>query len=225
MLPAAERRRVGAQVKLALGVAQECFESAGQDPRTTAMVFSASSGDTETVHAIFTALALPEREISPTRFHNSVHNAAGGYWSIAAGSHAPSTSVCCYDASFAAGLLDAASQATADGVAVAVVSCDVPYPQPLQGVRPLDDSFGVALALAPKRTSRAIAALAITLVPSSAAETPMQDPGLERLRLGAPAARALPLLAALARGDAATVLFEYVAGNAVQVTISECRKL
>jgi hypothetical protein len=39
----------------------------------------------------------------------------------------------------------------------------------------------------------------------SQSATEMLDPALERLRLGNPAARALPLLAAMARGDAGMI--------------------
>ena len=65
-------------------------------------------------HQICEALARPEREVSPTSFHNSVHNAPAGYWSIATGSRLASTSICAYDVSFAAGLLEAAAYATVE---------------------------------------------------------------------------------------------------------------
>ncbi len=55
------------------------------------------------------------------------------------------------------------------------------------------------------RTERALAALELAITDTAAAETPMTEPELERLRLGNPAARALPVLAALARGDGGTI--------------------
>ena len=61
-------------------------------------------------HEICQALALAAREVSPTRFANSVHNAAAGYWSIATGSMMESNVLCAFDASFVAGLLDAMTQ-------------------------------------------------------------------------------------------------------------------
>ena len=109
-LPPAERRRTGIPVKLALAVGYEALTNAGRDAATTATVFTSSGADSDNVHQICEALATREREVSPTRFHNSVHNVAAGYWSIAARSQEPSTSLCCYDASFAAGLLEAAAQ-------------------------------------------------------------------------------------------------------------------
>ncbi len=74
------------------------------------MVFASSDGDGDIVHRLCTALATPAAAVSPTDFHNSVHNAATGYWSIGAHSQAPSTAICAYDGSFSAGLLEAACQ-------------------------------------------------------------------------------------------------------------------
>ncbi len=78
MLPAAERRRAGVPIKLALAVGQEAFLQSGRDASTAATVFTSSGGDNDNVHAINGILATAPREVSPTRFHNSVHNACGG---------------------------------------------------------------------------------------------------------------------------------------------------
>jgi len=147
MLPAAERRRAGVPIKLALTVGQEAFLQAERETRTASTVFTSSGGDNDNVHAINGILATAPREVSPTRFHNSVHNAAAGYWCIAAGSHEPSTSLCAHDASFAAGLLESATQATVDGAVVALIAYDHPYPEPLQAVRPITAAFAMALVL------------------------------------------------------------------------------
>ena len=88
-----------------------------------------------------------ERLISPTRFHNSVHNAAAGYWSIAYGCTEASTSLCAGDASFGAGLLEALAQLAAVAPAVLLLAYDADYPPPLHAKRPIADAFGVALLL------------------------------------------------------------------------------
>jgi len=220
LLPAAERRRTGLPVKLALAAGSAAFAHAARDAATTATVFSSSSGDGENLHHMCSALAATERDISPTRFHNSVHNAPAGYWSIATRSHAPSTSLCCHDASFAAGLLDAASQVTVDDRPVALISYDQPYPEPLHAVRSIDAGFGVALVMAPQATRQSFAALDIHLVSGPASATNMTDAGLETLRVGVPAARCLPLLAALARGTAAVVILAYGAENCLRVAVT-----
>src|SRR5688572_11787766 len=142
LLPATERRRAGMPVKLALAVGIEAIESAGRDAASLPTVFTSSSGDCDNVHAMCESLATPERQVSPTRFHNSVHNAAAGYWSIATQCRAPSTSLCCHDASFGAGLLDAASQVAIERRAVVLIAYDHPYPAPLGNARPIAASFG-----------------------------------------------------------------------------------
>ena len=222
LLPAAERRRTGLPVKLALAAGQEAFASAGRDAAATATVFTSSSGDGDNVHQLCEALATPERQISPTRFHNSVHNAAAGYWSIATQCRAPSTSLCGHDASFAAGLLEAASQVAVAGAPVALIAYDHPYPGPLNAVRPVSGDFGLALVLAPQATNRAVATLDVVFVGQEADATRVADPGLEALRTGVPAARSLPLLAALARGLREMVILEYVAGTHLRVAVTPC---
>src|SRR4029079_8019901 len=213
LLPAAELRRTGVPVKLALAIAQEACVNAAREPATIASIFTSSSGDGETVHHIFEALSQPEREVSPTRFHNSVHNAAAGYWSIAAQSREPSTSLCCYDASFAAGMLEAAAQVTVDRTAVSLIAYDQHYPQPLHAVRPLGDAFAVALVLVPHRTNRTFAVLDIRQLPANESPTRMTPASLETVRVSVPAGRSLPVPAALARGEAETVILKYVGAS------------
>src|SRR5204862_6680813 len=100
-----------------------------------------------------------DRATPPTRFHSSGRNAAAGYWTIAARSQEPSTSLCCYDASFAAGLLEAAAQVVVNGIAVALIAYDQPYPEPLHARRPVGANFGMALVLAPQPGGRTFACL------------------------------------------------------------------
>jgi hypothetical protein len=222
LLPAAERRRAGMPVKLVLAAGQEAFANAGRDTAATPTVFSSSSGDCENVHHILEALAATERQVSPTRFHNSVHNAAAGYWSIATQCRAPSTSLCGHDVSFAAGLLEAMCQVAFTGAPVGLIAYDHPYPEPLHSVRPIHGDFGMALALAPQATERALAVLEVTFVAREMDASCAADPGLEALRTGVPAARCLPLLAALARGSRETVILEYVAATHLHVSVTPC---
>lgn len=219
LLPATERRRTVPAVKLALAVASEAFAQAGRDAAQTVTTFSASGGDGETVHQILAALARPERDISPTRFHNSVHNAPSGYWTIAVHSYEPATTLCGHDASFTVGLLDVAAQVTVDRRAVALIAYDLPYPEPLGAARPMMAGFGAALVLAPEETERTLARLSVALVADAGPPTPMRDPAFEALRRGNPAARSLPLLAALARGREESVALEHIAGKCVTVDV------
>lgn len=216
-LPPAERRRVGLQIKLALAVGREAAAHARRDPATLANVFSASAGDGDNCNAICETLASAQRQLSPTRFHNSVHNAPAGYWGIAMKCMAPSTSLCAHDGSFAAGLLEAAVQARAGADAALLICADAPYPEPLHSVRPLSHAFGVALVLAARPGPQTLARLELAL--STEAPTPLAAPVLEGLRTGNPAARALPLLQTLATRTAGTVQLQYLDGCTLAATL------
>jgi hypothetical protein len=219
LLPPAERRRAGASVRLAIGVSSEALAQSGHDPGAMAMVFTSSGGDGETVHEILCVLATGGREVSPTRFHNSVHNAAAGYWAVATGSREPSTSLCAFDSSFSSGLWDAAAQATVDDRPVTLTAYDVPYPEPLHGVRPIGGLFASALVLAPQPTQRSFARLTLTHGAAGMAGTIMTDARLERLRLNNPAARCLPLFAAIALRRSGTVCLDAASGTSAEILV------
>ena len=219
LLPPAERRRAGTAVRLAIAAGSEALGHAGRDPATMAMVFSSSGGDGDTVHEILCVLATEAREVSPTRFHNSVHNAPAGYWAVATGSREPSTSLCAFDASFSAGLLDAAAQATVDDRPVTLVAYDLPHPEPLHGVRPIQGQFALALVFTPGSTPRTLARLTIGVDRAGMAATPMADAKLERLRIGNPAARGLPLLAAIASGCRGTICLDGTPGIGAEILV------
>ncbi|HEV3011238.1 MAG TPA: beta-ketoacyl synthase chain length factor [Burkholderiales bacterium] len=195
LLPPAEHRRCAPSVAWALAVAQEAVANSGLPSEDFSVVFVSSDGDGDIVHRLCTALAAPVAEVSPTDFHNSVHNAATGYWSIGAHSSAPSTALCAYDSSLAAGLLEAACQITTEARRVLLVAVDLPYPAPLAVHRPVRHGFAAALAL------EAGPQLEISLGDGKPSSLPA---GLESFG-GNAAAACLPLLAALARPGGAVV--------------------
>jgi len=222
-LPPAERRRTGATVKLALSVAQQAIAAAGADPVGLAAVFSSSGGDGLICHEICETLASADRQLSPTRFHNSVHNAAAGYWSLATGATAASTALCAHDGSFTAGLLEALAIVTADRVSVLLSAYDTGYPEPLRSKRPLPDSFAVALVLAPAPLPNAHARIVASLCSPAPAADRLPEPQLEALRTALPAARSLPLLRLLARRELGDAVLDYVGEPRVRVEVRECR--
>jgi hypothetical protein len=221
LLPPAERRRCGDTVRLALHVGLEAVRHGGARLPELPTVFTSSSGDGEVTHQVCLALARPARDVSPTRFHNSVHNAPAGYWSIATESREPSTSICVFESSFAAGLLEAALQVGTWQRPVLLVAYDAPYPPPLDVLYPMVAPFGVALLLAPAPGPASLGVLTLALDPA-AGETPLADPALERLRRGVAAARSLPLLAALARGAATRVALAYLPEIGLAVEVAPC---
>ena len=233
LLPSAERRRTGIPVKLALAVGCEAVAQSQHNASELPSVFASSAGDGDNMHYIFDMLSKNGREVSPTRFHNSVHNAPSGYWSIATRSMAPSISLACFDASFVAGLIEAATQTLANGNAVVLIAYDAPYPQPLHAARPISATFGVALVLTGNKTDRSLAELEIVISRNSNTSTSVANTELEALRVGTPAARSLPLLAALAALNSEKIqsqdkispnkiYFDYIAGNQLDVAVRPC---
>ncbi|MDB5799993.1 MAG: hypothetical protein JWL63_932 [Rhodocyclales bacterium] len=220
VLPAAERRRVGIVVKLALAVGLEAARHADRDPALLASVFSASNAEGENCHALCDALAGDDRFISPTRFHNSVHNASSGYWSIATGCMAPSTSLCAFDASFSAGLLEAAMQVAGNGEDCLLVVHDSIYPHPLGSVRPMLDNMGIGLVLSAQPAAHALARLDLSLSENPPTLAPLEK--LAALQGGTPSGRALPLLHAVATARHASVDLEYLAPLSLRIGVSPC---
>lgn len=222
VLPPAERRRVGNIVKLALATGLQTCAAAEVDPATLPTVFASSGGDGANCHTICETLASDDRMISPTRFHNSVNNAASGYWGIATGAQAPSTIVSAYDGSFAAGLLEAAVQLTSAGGDILLISHDAPYPEPLAATRPMAGMMGAGLLLSADTEAPALARIAITL-DGDGSPTTLDDTVLESLRTAIPTATALPLLRCLARildGEARAVCtLPYLDGLQLGVTL------
>ena len=196
LLPANERRRAPESVRLAVEVAGQALAMSGRDPGTLACVFASAHGDQATTDAICATLARTPAELSPTRFHHSVHNAPAGYWTIATGCRAPSSAVCAGTRSFAAALLEVSTQALAEQRPVLLVCSDIAGQGPLLEMTGCDRPFGCALLLAPDAGATTRARLRLELPADHASSTP-PPATLADVAAGNPAA-ALPLLARLA---------------------------
>jgi hypothetical protein len=217
VLPINERRRATPAIKLAFQAAEDAIHATELPAAELATVFASSDADLAIIHRISLALTMTPRLVSPTDFHNSVHNAAAGYWSIAAGARAASTTVCAYDGSFAAGLLEACLLAQVDGRDTLLVAFDLPAPEPLHAKRPIACPAAVALVVTRRPSARSLAALACALTDEAA--TTLTDASLEQLRLGNPATRALPLLQRLAAGDSGRVILPAANGGNLAVEL------
>lgn len=218
-----ERRRTSPAVRLALAVAQEAVDHAQDDAKDLPVVFGWAHGDGPVVQRILEELATPDRFVSPTDFHNSVHNVAVGYWSIASGSHQSCSSVAAAGDTFPASLLKALAQVQSESRRVLLVVCEVPFLEPLDAISPVGAPFGVALDLAPAGDSGGIARLSAAFEPHAAGvvTTPRTE-GLRSFWSQNPAARAIPLLEAMARGEAADIRIPYGAEGQLVLSVSPC---
>ncbi|MDJ0805482.1 MAG: beta-ketoacyl synthase chain length factor [Gammaproteobacteria bacterium] len=221
MLKPNERRRTSNTIKLALQSIQDGLGTRCKK-HDLITVFTSSEGDMEIVDKICRALDSPERPVSPTHFHNSVHNAPAGYAGIAAGSQSASTSLAARAGSFASGLLEAAVQAWAARQPVLLVAYDYPVPYPLSVPIPITRPFATALLLSVDADADTQLAVLNLRLAQQGVESRMQDAELEVLRLDNPAARSLPILQVVASGSQAELSLPYLPGLHLTVEISPC---
>lgn len=165
-LPPAERRRSSATARLAIAAAEQALEASSLAAPDMAMVFAASEAAGDITHQLCEVLA-GTREVSPTLFHNSVHNAPQGYFSIATGARLSGTSLCRGEWTFATGIAYAALQAEGDARPVLFVSYDTPLPPPLRATMPIVESTAIALILSPVATAQTLATWELSLVARS----------------------------------------------------------
>ena len=144
-----ERRRAPHFVKMAVEAMDQACSMAGVDRASVATVFASGMGDMQITDYMCRTLATMPRTISPTKFHNSVHNAATGYWSIATGSHAPANAISGYDHCSSIALIEAATQVIDEDRPVLVGVQETAAPQPFKSVYDSDRPLSVALLLAP----------------------------------------------------------------------------
>jgi hypothetical protein len=196
-----ERRRAPDTVLLALEAGLAACRDAEADPARLSSIFASTHGELAITDAMCRTLVEAPTEISPTRFHNSVHNAASGYWTIGCGCRAASTAISAYRATPAQGLVEAAMQLASGEDAVLLVVYDGTAIGPLASVSPSEGLFGLGLVLG--RAQPGAAALSLSL---GGEETATPAPRLEPL-LGTNAmASALGFVECLARANGGCVL-------------------
>lgn len=219
LLAGNERRRATNSVRIAFGACEDAVGERLAEARELAGVFVSSGGDYGVHDQICRGLLQEPVMLSPTQFHNSVHNAPAGYWSIASESKASSVSLSVYDYSVAGGLLEAVPMVAQQSQAALLVFSDCDTCSPMNQKRAVNESFAAALWLTPGESDNSLASLEIALEPGVAEDCACPSSGLEALRLANPAARILPLLQRLARRESGRLAFPMASGQRVAVTL------
>lgn len=203
LLAPTERRRAPDTVALALEVAIRACASAGLEPATLPSVFACTYSDLAISDYMCTTLAADPALVSPIRFHNSVHNAAAGYWTIGTGCSEAYTALSARDATFGSGLLEALAQAAALGRPVLLVAYDVEAKGPLATVVPSKGLLAAAAIVAPDPGERQCARLSWRLGAGHTSTPPHSDAA--RSCAGNGMAGCTPFFEALAGRDPALV--------------------
>jgi hypothetical protein len=171
-----ERRRAPAFVKMAVEVMDQACKMADADRGAVAQVFASGMSDMQITDYMCRTLATMPATVSPTKFHNSVHNASTGYWSIATGSHRPSNAVSGYDHSAAIALMEGALQAADEDIPVLVTVQEMAAPVPFQSVYASEHPLAVALLLTPAgKAEKPLARLSLAVEPGAAQEAAVPE--------------------------------------------------
>lgn len=212
-LPINEQRRASQIIRLAVLCAEEACQQTPYKPEDLPVIFASSNGDGFIINRILESLTTPGRAVSPSLFHNSVHNAPAGYWMIGHHSHQPAVSLGLHDETLPAALLKAAIEAHIEQRPVLFCIYDAPVPGSLGTARRTDHAFSCAFILTPGANG----ALSLTLSfqegkGEATPPPPLPDVMMNILRHN-PAGHVLPLLYAIAHKRDCTLTLPYGANH------------
>ena len=178
-------------------VAEQAAVAGGADLATAATVYASAWGEIDTMVALLGQIADGDVGLSPLRFKHSVHNAASGLVSIAAGNRSFSTAIAAGDRTVEQGLLEAWGL-LADGAHEVILAVgDDRLPPPLDRYGSYR-GFAAALCLTCEPGDRRVLAW---LDEPRASEVERADYALEDDLRENPCAWILPLLDAVASGE------------------------
>ena len=217
LLPANERRRMTSYIKLAIHVADE----ANLADKTLPAVFASSNGDFYITNHICNSLTMTPKYVSPTQFHNSVHNAPAGYWAIAAKSEASSTSISTGDCTFSSGLLEAVTQVLSLQEDILYVAYDFPAAAPLDIVSDATEPFATAFVLSLSKTENSFGSIKLKIVNDNVRKSHCFNTSLDILQKSNPIAESLPLLESLCLKNPTILYLPYLNNSKLKIEVSQ----
>jgi hypothetical protein len=195
------RRRASELTRMAIDSLAQAAAQAGHDPAQVPTVWATAHGEHTTALKLLAMMHRGEGKLSPTHFHNSVHNTAGGYASIATGNTSVSTTLTGGAELVAAGLLEAICLVEKTEGPVVLVLADEPLKEPFARA---DSKAPVALSLClSSRPEGAIARL--SSLRREAVEPLQPEEHFGSLHVAA----GVPLLERVTRGQAGSVALEF----------------
>lgn len=201
IIPANERRRAPLPVKIAVEVSWQALQQSGLAAGDVACVFGSGLGDTEITDYMCRVLTTELKQLSPTKFHNSVHNAAAGYWTISSGCMKSANSIAAYHQTAGLALLEGISQCVLQQEPVLITLFDTEAHATYRQIFPCEQSFGAAILVQPMSAQAGDdKPVVLTLTDEQhAAAVEFADPLLAKLAATNPAAGILGLLSLLAQ--------------------------
>ena len=196
VIPANERRRAPLPVRLAVETSAQACLDAGLEASELACVFVSGLGDTQLTDYMCKVLAGDNKALSPTKFHNSVHNAAAGYWTNSTECMQAANSVAGFTQSVSLTLIEALIQAQAEQRALLLTFYDAPSSPVLKELLKNELPFAVSMVIAPASVANGKGQSLIASVQSEPASWPPQtwQGDLHHCYAHNPVARILPFL-------------------------------
>jgi hypothetical protein len=144
------RRRTSTLTRAAVTALEAALAEGGAEMAEVRYVLVSSFGEIETTVDLLAQLGDPQGPVSPTKFHNSVHNTATGYMSIASGNHREATALAGGPHNLEIGLLEALAGLAESGGDVVLIFAEERLPPPFDR-SDADPTFAVALHLSADR--------------------------------------------------------------------------
>lgn len=217
IIPSNERRRAPLPVKLAVETSLQAITMAQQEASQVACVFGSGLGDTEITDYLCRALNSELKQISPTKFHNSVHNAAAGYWTISANCTQAANSIAAYQNTFSIALLEAMSQCVWEDVPVLITLFDIPVTEAMQPAVSNDFPFSASMLIEPKKSNENIISARVCQE-----ETPwpkLSSSPLEKIYKSTPAAKIIVLLEKFLNKDNSPTIVPLSSSSSIEFTL------
>jgi len=193
LMPAAMRRRTSMTTRMAVTAAKLACAQAKADSQQLASVFASLGGEIQVTDALCRLLPDDNELLSPTQFHNSVHNTTTGYWGILNKCQAPSTAIAAADDTFAMGLIEVFSQLQQGSGERLLVCYDELWPQYL--APPIGQTAFACAWVLSTDAEQAIGAMTLPQISENTGQS--FSPEWLKLTEAAPAAAVIPLLMAL----------------------------
>lgn len=151
LLHARLRRRTSFLTRMAVATFAEARAKAGSDGSQIPVVFGSVYGEIETTYELLRQLGEgPGAALSPTKFHNSVHNTAPGYLSIACQNREINTAITAGWSTLAMGMVEVAAllQTHAEISEVALIVAEEAMPADLVQAGASYDSLAATFVVA-----------------------------------------------------------------------------
>ena len=197
-LPPVLRRRASSLARMAAAVARQAAQQANLDLSRVPLVLGSAYGEIVAAVEMMREFGGPTGLPSPTRFHNSVHNAPAAYLSIATGNHGFNTAVAAGRATPVATMLEAMALLRENEGDALLVLLDEPPPEPFGRAEPYP-AAAVAICLSTSPGPHALSAV------SEPRRGPAPHADLPDGLASHPCAGAFALLAAILSRRPATV--------------------